>query len=196
MLKKLTVIISFLFFSTQSVGANGIYELRDNERQIDFQFYYPLVQFKDPGINQIQRRRYVASGVSIVYQFYIHRHFGLNFSFDSWFVPIWLRGSKKMLYGFGSNVGAQYRAFPDSYFDPTFVIESGIYGVDAGAGEKLSSTFPISAQVGFNAYKQTSRFQDNQLALNIFAQSSYYFRMNDLAKPFVNSFGLAFRGSF
>lgn len=189
-MRKLFLLLLLLPF--QSTWAGDL-DYRTTDRLIDFRLFYPYVNF-DKSIGK--RRQRVNAGVTINYQWYLWKHFGIAFDLTGWFIPSRLQGKKAMLYAVGPSAGLAFRAVPNSYFDPVLYVKAGSHLMDVGKAAKSQFSFPITAEVSANLWRETERFQDNALAFNAFVGGSYYMNQQDIIDPWYLAAGVAFRGSF
>lgn len=197
-MKKLSVLLLILLslgvvlpsFSELSAQA---YSYQRKEKIVDFGVLYPIPQLKS---GYSKRNRGGAAGVHYNYQFYFTDHFAWLIYPNAWFKPVLFEGKNRMLYGVNLETGLGLRAFPGSYFDPSLYLTGGIGATAAGAEQKRRSSFPVTARVGFNLWRQRDPFQDYQLAFHVYGGARHYFKVVGAMEPLMFDFGIAFRGSF
>lgn len=170
--------------------------LESSSRRIDFRLFYPLPQLQDVGSTSVTRRQDGTAGVGLKYHFYYTDYFGVSVSPSVWFLPVRVNQSKQTLYGLSMELGLVGRPLPDSYMDPGLSLSSGITGMSVGGGIARSFTPPLISGLDFNVYRDTNRFRDTELALNISGRATYYPQPIAAIKPWFYDFGISFRGSF
>jgi hypothetical protein len=193
---RILLVISTLFFLSviwrPSYGSQLLGALKP-PRKLEFHIFYPLVFKEDSGV-RIRQDHY--AGVDMQYQFYFNSYFGWTFMPLAYFVPLRQGGQNGMYALVALLAGLSARALPDSYFDPTFSVQSGVGATDAGSLTPGRIGVPVIGRSSFSVYRSQQRFQDTALALNIVGNVGYQWKQIEMMKPYWASIGLAFSGSF
>lgn len=191
-----------LFFLCVTAGISiraqvNQYAIDDTPDLVDFGILIPFIDLKDSFRGQdISRRLKFTSGVSFFYQPYLSEHFAFGVDTYAWFLPIRFNGRKRTLYSLGGEVGPVYRALPDSYVDPSLSITGGLSRTEGGSGIGGKWNYPVSARIGINLWKETTKFQDSALAFRVSGRVKRYFNELGVMNPTYADVVLAFHGSF
>ncbi len=161
---------------------------------IDFRMTYVI---PETSTQQIRLRRATGIGFDLAYQFYFSEYLGLDFSPGAWFMRVKNQsGTDAALYSFLVTTGLALRPFPDTYFDPSFLLNGGASFTDAGDLGKGRFSFPFFSRAVVSLYRYTSRYKDLSLSFAVSGTYYHYVRQISLLEARVMDIGLALKGSF
>ncbi len=172
--------------------AQGEIHYSRNERVITFGLFYPFVKLKG-----LANRQTVTAGVDVQYEYFLIKNLGMSFRSFAWFKPLKAEANvKRTLYSIAMQGGGTYRIAPFNFFDPRVMVLGGISRTAAGSKVPAKLSFPVSARLGFNIWRQTERFNDPALAFYTSGGLDYYLNCVKQIDQKVYEVGIYFKGSF